>query len=58
MSIPATITFSTDFKTATLQPKANLNSATLYYMEFGYNAPLYDLGGNQFGGTYTTFTTH
>ena len=56
--VPATITFSTDYKTATLQPKANLSSGTLYYMYFGYNGPLYDLGGNQFGGTYTTFTTH
>ena len=57
--VPATITFSTDFKTATLQPNASLTGGgALYYMEFGYQGPLYDLAGNQFGGTYITFTTH
>jgi hypothetical protein len=57
--VPATITFSTDYKTATLQPKSNLTGGgATYYFEIGYQAPLYDLGVNQLPGTYITFTTH
>jgi hypothetical protein len=57
--VPATITFSANNTTATLQPKSNLNgSGATYYFEIGYQAPLYDLGGNQLSGTYITFTTH
>jgi hypothetical protein len=57
--VPATITFSTDYKTATLQPKSNLTGGgATYYFEIGYQAYLYDLGGNQLPGTYITFTTH
>ena len=57
--IPATITFSTDYKTATLQPKSNLTGGgATYYFEIGYQAYLYDLGGNRLSGTYITFTTH
>ncbi|HSZ60871.1 MAG TPA: Ig-like domain-containing protein [Terriglobales bacterium] len=57
--VPATITFSANYTTATLQPKANLTgSGATYYFEIGYQAPLYDLGGNQLSGTYITFTTH
>jgi hypothetical protein len=57
--IAATITFSANYTTATLQPSSNLAPDTEYYFEYGYQAPLYDLGGNQFsGGTFITFTTH
>jgi large repetitive protein len=57
--IPATITFSADYKTATLQPTSNLTGGgATYYFEIGYQAYLYDLGGNRLSGTYITFTTH
>ncbi|MGB8011989.1 MAG: Ig-like domain-containing protein [Terriglobales bacterium] len=56
--VPATITFSAGNTTATLQPTSNLAAATQYYCEMGYQAPLYDLGGNQLSGTYISFTTH
>jgi hypothetical protein len=56
--VPATITFSSDYKTVTLQPNANLTAGTQYYFYFGYFSALYDLSGNQFGGTYINFTTH
>jgi hypothetical protein len=55
--VPATITFSSDYKTVTLQPLANLTANTTYYMLVGYSAYLDDLGGNQIG-TYFYFTTH
>ncbi len=56
--IPATITLSADYKTATLQPKSNLTGGgATYYFEIGYQAYLYDLGGNRLSGTYITFTT-
>jgi hypothetical protein len=47
--VPANITFSSDYKTVTLQPKANLTAATTYYMYVGYSNNLYDLGGNAIG---------
>ena len=56
--VPATITFSADYKTATLQPNANLTAGTQYYFYFGYFTALDDLSGNQFSGTYINFTTH
>jgi hypothetical protein len=57
--VPATVTFSANYTTATLQPKSNLTGGGVqYYMYIGWNSPLYDMGGNSFGGTYTTFTTH
>jgi large repetitive protein len=57
--VPATITFSSDFKTATLQPNTNLTGGgATYYFEYGYQANLYDLAGNRLPGTYITFTTH
>ena len=57
--VPATITFSPDFKTATLQPNSNLTGGGVtYYFEYGYQAPLYDVAGNRLPGTYITFTTH
>ena len=56
--VPATITFSPDFKTATLQPNSNLiGGGATYYFEYGYQSALYDLGGNRLSGTYITFTT-
>jgi Bacterial Ig-like domain len=57
--VPATITFSTDFKTVTLQPKSNLTgSAAQYYFEIGYQAYLYDMSGNVLSYGYIPFTTH
>jgi methionine-rich copper-binding protein CopC len=57
--VPATITFSSNYTTATLQPKSNLTGGgATYYFEIGYQAPLYDMGGNSLSGTYITFTTH
>jgi hypothetical protein len=57
--IPATITFSADFKTVTLQPNSNLTGGgTQYYFEIGYQAYLYDMGGNQLSYGYIPFTTH
>jgi len=57
--VPATITFSADFKTVTLHPKANLNGGgATYYMYIGYYANLLDLAGNPLNnGTYISFTT-
>ncbi len=56
--IPANITFSADFKTVTLQPKSNLTGGgTQYYFEIGYQAYLYDIGGNQLSYGYIPFTT-
>jgi hypothetical protein len=57
--VPATITFSANYTTATLTPTSALTGGgATYYFEIGYQAPLYDLGGNQLPGTYITFTTH
>lgn len=56
--IPATITFSADFKTVTLQPNSNLTGGGVtYYFEIGYQAYLYDVGGNQLSYGYIQFTT-
>jgi len=57
-AVPATITFSADFKTVTLQPNSNLTGGgTQYYFEIGYQAYLYDIGGNQLSYGYIPFTT-
>jgi hypothetical protein len=57
--VPATITFSANYTTATLQPTSSLTGGgATYYFEIGYQAALYDLGGNRLPGTYITFTTH
>ncbi len=56
--VPATLAFSSDFKTVTLTPKSNLAANTLYYMESGYQAYLYDMAGNYLNAGYITFTTH
>jgi len=56
--VPATITFSADYKTVTLSPSANLTGGGVtYYMYIGYYANLYDVGGNRLSGTYISFTT-
>jgi hypothetical protein len=58
--VPATVTFSTDYKTATLHANATLISGVTYTMVVGWpyvNFYLYDLGGNALYGTYITFTT-
>ena len=57
--VPATITFTAGFTTATLQPKSNLAANTQYYLYMGYAyGTLYDMPGNVFSGTYIYFTTH
>jgi hypothetical protein len=59
--VPATITFSADYKTATLHPTANLTGGgATYTMYVGWNSnpPLQDLGGNPGGATFFSFTTH
>jgi len=58
--VPATITFSADYKTATLHPTANLTGGVTYYMYGGWPYVSYylnDLGGNHLYGTYFSFTT-
>jgi hypothetical protein len=56
--VPANITFSADFKTVTLQPKSNLTGGGVtYYFEIGYQAALYDIGGNALYYGYISFTT-
>jgi hypothetical protein len=59
--VPATITFSADYKTATLHPTAPLTGGgATYTMYVGWNSnpPLQDLGGNPGGGMNFSFTTH
>ncbi len=58
--VPATITFSANSTTATLQPTSHLTGGgVLYYMYIGDSSgALYDVGGNRFGGALITFTTH
>jgi hypothetical protein len=57
--VPATITFSANYTTATLTPTSALTGGgATYYFEIGYQSALYDLGGNQLPGTYISFTTH
>jgi len=58
--VPATITFSPDYKTATLQPNSNLTGGgATYTMYVGgpYVYNLYDVDGNALYGTYFSFTT-
>ena len=57
--VPATITFSGDFKTVSLQPNANLTGGgAQYYFEVGYQTPLYDISGNSLSYNYIPFTTN
>jgi len=60
--VPATITFSTDYKTVTLHPTANLTGGgKTYTMDIGWpyaSSYLHDLGANSLYGTYFQFTTH
>ena len=56
--VPATISFSPDYKTVTLTPTSTLTGGgATYYMYIGYFAYVYDIGGNRFGSTYISFTT-
>jgi large repetitive protein len=57
--VPATITFSGDFKTVSLQPNANLTGGgAQYYFEIGYQTYLYDISGNVLSYGYIPFTTN
>ena len=58
--VPATVTFSPDYKTATLQPSANLTGGgVIYTMQVGYSiaTPLEDLGGNAYVSSSFAFKT-
>jgi large repetitive protein len=56
--VTATITFSADFKTISLKPNSNLaGGGATYYFEIGYQAALFDIGGNQLNYGYIQFTT-
>ena len=56
--LTATITFSADFKTVTLQPNSNLIGAgATCYFEISYQAQLWDVGGNVLNYGYIQFTT-
>jgi hypothetical protein len=56
--VPATISFAANSTTATLTPVSNLTGGGVSYtMYIGWNAPLYDVGGNQLSGTNISFTT-
>ena len=55
--VPATITFSPDYTTATLQPTSNLASGANYDLFISYFATVYDLAGNRFAPTIVFFTT-
>jgi YD repeat-containing protein len=56
--VPATITFSSDFKTVSLKPNSNLTGGgATYYFEISYQAALFDVGGNQLNYGYIQFTT-
>jgi hypothetical protein len=56
--VPATISFAANSTTATLTPVSNLTGGGVSYtMYIGWNAPLYDVGGNQLGSTTISFTT-
>ena len=57
-AVPATITFSPDYTTATLTPKSNLVSGGASYDLFiSYFANVYDLAGNRVTPTLVFFTT-
>jgi hypothetical protein len=58
--VPGTITFSTNYTTATFTPNATLLSGAQYYMYLGDlgEGYLYDVGGNRYSGGYFYFTTH
>ena len=56
--LTATITFSADFKTVTLQPNSNpIGAGATYYFEISYQAQLWDVGGNVLNYGYIQFTT-
>jgi large repetitive protein len=57
-TVPATITFSPDYTTATLQPTSNLTGGGATYNLFvSYFATVYDLAGNRTAPTIVFFTT-
>jgi hypothetical protein len=56
--VPATITFSPDYTTATLQPKSNLTGGgAIYYLFISYFGTAYDLAGNRIAPAIVLFTT-
>jgi hypothetical protein len=55
--VPATITFSPDYTTVTLQPKSSLADGVTYDLFVSYFATVYDLAGNRTGPTIIFFTT-
>jgi hypothetical protein len=56
--VPATITFSADYKTVTLTPNANLvGGGATYFMFVSQFAHVYDLAGNNSAPTFILFST-
>jgi hypothetical protein len=57
--VPSTVTFSPDYKTATLQPNSALTAGgVIYTMDLGSNTtPLEDLGGNAYVSSSFAFKT-
>ena len=56
--VPATISFSSDYKTVTLTPKSSLTSGGAAYTLFiSYFSPVYDVSGNQIPPVFVFFTT-
>ena len=56
--VPATITFSPDYTTATLQPKSNLTGGGATYTLFiSYFADVFDLAGNRVSPAFVFFAT-
>jgi len=55
--VPATVTFSPNYTTATLQPKSNLAGGANYNLFISYFSTVYDLAGNRTAPTIVLFTT-
>ena len=57
-TVPATISFSPDYTTATLTPKSNLTGGgATYYLFVSYFGTLYDLAGNRVAPSIVSFST-
>jgi hypothetical protein len=57
-TVPATISFSPDFTTATLTPKSNLTpGGATYYLFVSYFGTVYDQAGNRVAPSIISFTT-
>jgi hypothetical protein len=58
IAVPATFSFSADYRTVTLTPTTPLASGTQYYLQVVYSYGVSDLAGNWYSSvTLTIFTT-